>query len=106
MSGKNITFNDKKIRKSTFYKNKKINNIEDIDVNNILVSKKEPYGNKNSLKYFIGYNDNDIIRPLCIRLPQMTGYARKFDENSTMSLIVKDKQLLKNYTKIWEKLKS
>ena len=40
MSGKNITFNDKKIRKSTFYKNKKINNIEDIDVNNILVSKK------------------------------------------------------------------
>ena len=106
MSGKNITFNDKKIRKSTFYKNKKINNIEDIDVNNILVSKKEPYGNKNSLKYFIGYNDNDIIRPLCIRLPQMTGYARKFDENATMSLIVKDKQLLKNYTKIWEKLKS
>ena len=106
MSGKNINFNGKKIRKSTFYKNKKINNIEDIDVNNILVSEKEPYGNKNSLKYFIGYNDNDIIRPLCIRLPQMTGYARKFDENATMSLIVKDKQLLKNYTKIREKLKS
>ena len=74
MSGKNITFNNKKIRKSTFYKNKKINNIEGIDVNNILVSKKESYGNKNSLKYFIGYNDNDIIRPLCIKLPQMTGF--------------------------------
>ena len=43
MSGKNINFNNIKIRKSTFYKNKKINNIEDIDVNNILVSKKEPY---------------------------------------------------------------
>ena len=55
MSGKNITFNNKKIRKSTFYKNKKINNIEDIDVNNILVSKKESYVNKNSYKYFIGY---------------------------------------------------
>ena len=41
MSRKNITFNNKKIRKSTFYKNKKINNIEDIDVNNILVSRKE-----------------------------------------------------------------
>ena len=70
----------KKIRKSTFYKNKAINNIEDIDINNILVSKKEAYGNKNSFKYFIGYNDNDIIRPLCIRLPQMTGYARKFGD--------------------------
>ena len=42
MSGKNINFDDKKIKRSSFYKNKKINNIEDIDVNNILVSKKEP----------------------------------------------------------------
>ena len=89
MSGENITFNDKKIRKITLCKNKTINNIEDIDVNNILVSKKEPCGNKNSLKYFIGYDNNDIIRPLCIRLPQMTGYARKFNENATMSFIVK-----------------
>ena len=102
MSGKNINFDDKKIKKSSFYKNKTLNNIEDIDVNKILVSKKEPYGNKNSFKYFIGYNDNDVIRPLCIRLPQMTGYARKFDENATMSFIVKDKKLLKSYTKIWE----
>ena len=102
MSGKNINFDDKKIKKSTFYKNKTINTIENIDVNNILVSKKEPYGNKNSVKYFIGYSDNDIIRPLCMRLPQMTGYARKFDENATLSFIVKDKKLLKSYTKIWK----
>ena len=102
MSGKNINFDDKKIKRSSFYKNKKINNIEDIDVNNILVSKKESYGNKNSFKYFIGYNDNDIIRPICIRLSQMTGYVRKFDENATMSFIVKDNQLLKKYTKMWE----
>ena len=39
MSGKNINFNDKKIKKSTCYKNKAINNIEDINVNN--VSKKK-----------------------------------------------------------------
>ena len=102
MSGKNTNFNDKRIRKSDFHKNKKINNIDDIDVNNILLSKKESYGTKNLLKYFVGYNDNDIIRPLCIRLPQMTGYARKFNENSTMSFIVKDKKLLKKYIKIWE----
>ena len=61
MSGKNINFDDKKIKGSSFYKNKKINNIEDIDVNNILVSKKEPYGTKDFQKYFIGYNDNDNI---------------------------------------------
>ena len=104
MSGKNINFDGKKIRKSDFYKNKKINNIVDIDINNILVSKKESFGNKNSLKYFIGYNDNDIIRSLCIRLPQMTGYARKFDEITTMSFRVNDKQLLKIYNRVWEKV--
>ena len=39
MSGKNINFNDKKKqKKNNFFKGKKINNIEDIDVNNILVS--------------------------------------------------------------------
>ena len=54
MSGKNINFDDKKIKRSSFYKNQKINNVEDIDVNNILVSKKESYGNKSSFKYFIG----------------------------------------------------
>ena len=99
MSGKNINFDDKKIKRSTFYKNKAINNIEDIDVNNILVPKKKPYGNKNSFKYFIGYKDNDVVRPLCIRLPQMTGYARKFNENATMSFIVK---AFKENIKIWE----
>ena len=100
MNGKNINFNDKKIRESIFYKDKAINNVEDIDVNNILVSKKEPYGNKNSFKYFIVFNDNDVIRPLCIRLSQMTGYARNINENATMSFIAKDKKLLKSYTKI------
>ena len=84
MSGKNINFNDKKIKKSTFYKNKRIYSNDDINVNNILVSKKEPYVNKNLFKYFIGYNDNDIIRPLWIKLPQMTGHGRKFDENATV----------------------
>ena len=74
----------KKIKKSNFYENKKINKIDGVNVNNILVSKKEPYSIKNSFKYFVGYNDNGIIRPLCIRLPQMTGYVRKFNENLTM----------------------
>ena len=94
----------KKFRKALFLKNKTINTIEKNGVNNILVSKKEAYGNKNSFKYFIGYNDNDTIRPLCIKLPQMTGYTKKFNSNATMSFIVKDKQLLKNYIKIWYKI--
>ena len=81
-------------KKSQFYKNKTVTSIDDVDVNKILVSKKEPYGTKNVLKYFIGYNDNDVIRPLYLRLPQMTSYAKKFNENITMSFRVNNKQLL------------
>ena len=58
----------KKLKKSNFYKNKKVIKIDDIDVNKILVSKEEPYGSRNSFKYFIGYNDDDTIKPLCIKL--------------------------------------
>ena len=65
MNGKSINFDNENIKKSNFYnKNKKIFNIDNIDVNKILVSKKEQYGKHNSFKYFIGYNDNDVIRPL------------------------------------------
>ena len=49
MSGKSINFDDKKISKSNFYKKKKIFNLNDIDANKILVSKKESYGTKNLL---------------------------------------------------------
>ena len=103
MSGDSIKFGNKEINKSNFYKNKKLFKIEDIDINNILVSKKESYGTKNSHKYFIGYNDDDAIRPLCIKLPQMIGYVKCFDSNKTMSFKVSDNQLLKKYDKIWGK---
>ena len=104
MSGKSINVDDKKINKSSFYKNKKLFNLNDIDVNKIIVSKKESYGTKNSLKYFIGYNDDDVIRPLCIILPQMIGYVKQFNTNKTMSFKVSDNKLLKKYNKIWEKI--
>ena len=93
----------KKINKSNFYKNKKLFKIEEIDINKILVSKKESYGTKNSLKYFIGYND-DVIMPLCIKLPQMIDYVKHFDSHKTMSFKARDNKLLKKYTKIWEKI--
>ena len=106
MNGKNIKIDNNKIKKSDFYnKNKKIFNIDDIDVNKILQSKKEQSGKNNSFIQFIGYNDNDLIRPLCLKFLKMTGDINKFDENKIIiSLIVKDKQFLKNYKKISKKI--
>ena len=87
-------------------KPKKLSKIDGIDVNKIVVLKKESYGTKSSFKYFIGYRDNDDIKPLCIKLHQMIGYMECFDSNKTMSFKVIDKKLLKKYTKIWEKVNS
>ena len=73
MNGKCIFFENKKISKSVFYKNKKL---------------------------FIGYNVVDVIRPLCIKLPLMIGYVKNFDSNKTISFKVDDNKLLKKYNRI------
>ena len=81
MNGKNINLTIKKFKKSNFYnKNKKIFNIDDIDANKTLVSKEEQYGKYSSSKYFIGYNDNDVIRPLYLFISQTIGYISKFEK--------------------------
>ena len=104
MSSKSVNFGDKKIKKSDFYKNKKVAKIDDVDVSKILVSKEKPYGTKNSFKYFIGYNDNDVIGPLYIKLSQMTAYVRTFESNTIMSFKISDKQLLQKCNQIWKRV--
>ena len=108
MNTNSINFSNKNIKKVTFIiKTKKIFNIDDIDANKILVSKKETYGKYNSCKYFIEYNDNDIIRPLYLFISQTTSYINEFDKNKiTMCLMIKDIQFLKKYNKIWKKMKN
>ena len=96
MGRKCIKFDNKKIEKIDFYKNKKLLQINDIDVNNILLSKKEPYRKKNVFEHIIGYNDNGVIRPLYWNILQLPAYTKKFKKN--------DEQLIKNYNKIWEKV--
>ena len=106
-NGQNINFDDKNILKSEFHKNKKVFQIYNIDATKILISKIESYGTKNTLKYFITYNDNDVIRPLCLRLQQMTCYTKKFNENATISLgLIIINNFQKITTKYGQKLKS
>ena len=106
MSGPSIIFDDKKIKKNIFYRSRKPFNVSDIDVNKIVISKEVIYGTKNSLKYFIGYNDEkDVIRPLLLKLPQMIGYLKEFDHSMTMCLRVDDSKLFKKYCKIWKAIK-
>ena len=68
------------------------------------MARKESHGTKNATKYFTGYIDNDEIKPICIRPPQMIGYVKHFDDNKVMSFKVTDKKLLNKCNKIWEKV--
>ena len=97
MSKKNISFDDKENKTNDLYKNKKVVKIDDIDVS--LLTK---YQFLNDEYQF----HNDVIRLLCITLPQMTGYVRKFEGNTTTSFKISDKQLLKKYNQTWKKLKN
>ena len=99
---KTINFDNKKVNKTAFYKNKKPYGVYDIDTERILASKKESYGKKGSIKYFVGYNDKDVIRSLCVKFPQMVGYVKNFDGNKMMSFRVNDKKMLEKYNKIWD----
>ena len=81
--------------------------MSDIDVNKIIISKEVVYGTKNSLKYFIGYIDeDDVIRPLLLTLPQMIEYLKEFNDSMTMSLGVDDSKLFKKYCKIWKTIRN
>ena len=106
MSGESIIFDDEKIKKSNFHKNNKLVKIDDIDVDKILVTKKESCGTNTSFKYFIGYSDNDGIKPLCIKLSEMVGYVQHFESNKTMFFKVIVNNLLKKYISSLEKIGS
>ena len=60
-----------------------------------------------SFKYFIGYKDGNIIRLLCIILPQMSGYIKYFeDKGKNVSFMIENESVLAKYNEIWNKIKS
>ena len=57
-------------------------------------------------KYFIGYKEGEIVKPLCITLAQMTGYIKYFQNGGkNMSFVIKDDDVLDKYNEIWDKIK-
>ena len=80
MSEKTLKFNNIRLNKKEFHKSKEPIDLMSIIVDQIVVSDK--FKDKNEgFKYFIGYLQGGIVKPLCIILPQMNGYIKYF-ENS------------------------
>ena len=78
-----VYFEESCIIKSTFYKNKTPININEVDIEEIVLSHKKSYS-KDSFEYFIGYRHkgNAFPSPLCVKIPQMNAYAKYFDKNN------------------------
>ena len=108
MGLKILSYGETGITESVFHKITTSININEIKINRIVLFGITSYGNKGSLKCYIGYKHTDgILSPLNIRLPQLTGYARRFnDENKVINFLVADKKLLKKYNEIWDKIKT
>ena len=93
MSEKTLKFDNIVVNKKEFQKYKRSIDLDLINVDQIVISDKFKY-NDDGFKYFIGYKEDDIVKPLCISLPQMSGYIKYFDiGGKNMSFVIKDYDL-------------
>ena len=85
---------------------KKAIDLMSVNVNKIVVSDKFNH-NEDGFKYFIGYQEGEIVKPLCIILPQMSGYIKYFENGGkNMSFLIKDDEVWEKYDKIWDVIKN
>ena len=77
-----------------------------VNVNQIVVSDRLEYRDK-GFKYFFGYKDNNIIRPLCIIIfTQMSGFIKYFNNGGKIiSFVIEDDSVLVKYNEIWNNIK-
>ena len=87
--------------KGKFYENKKGIKVNDIDCIKIVISNKIK-GNNETVKYFIGYMD-ESVGPLCLILPQMSGWIKYFENGGkNMSLKIDEDWFYLKYNEIWK----
>ena len=106
MSEKTVKFNNIRVKKKEFDKSKEPSDLKSVNVNQIVVSDKFKHNNE-GFKYFIGYQEDGIVKPLCIILPQMSGYIKYFENGSkNMSFLIKDEEVGEKYGQIWDVIKN
>ena len=72
----------------------------------MVVSHKFKHSNE-GFKHFIGYKEGEIVKPLCIILPQMSGYIKYFENGGkNMSFLIKDNEVQKIYKQIWNVIRN
>ena len=102
---KTLQFNDIILNKKEFYRSKEPIDLFSVNVDQIVVSDKFKH-NKKVFKHLIGYLKGEIVKPLCITLPQMSGYIKYFENGGkNIYFLIKDNEVWNKYDKIWEVIK-
>ena len=106
MSEKTLKFNNIKVNKKEFHQSKQAIDLDSVDTGKIVVSDKFKH-TEEGFKYFIGYQENEIFKPLCIILPQMNGYIKYFENSrKNMSFLIKNSEVWKKHEDIWNVIKN
>ena len=102
---KTLKFNAIILNKKEFHRSKESIDLFSVNVDQILVSDKFKHNNK-VFKHFIGYQKGEIVKPLCIMLPQMSGYIKYFENGGkNVSFFFNVDEVWDKYYKIWEVIK-
>ena len=97
MSEKTLKFNNIRLNKKEFHKSKQPIDLMSVNVDQIVVSDKFKHNNE-GFKYFVGYQDGEIVKTLCIILPQMSGYIKYFENGGkNMPFLIKDDEVWEKY---------
>ena len=106
MSGKTLKFNNIRLKKKELHKSKEPIDLMSVNVNQIVVSNKFKHNNE-VFKHFIGYQEGEFVKPLCIIWPQMSGYIKYFENGGkNMSFLIKDDEVWEKYNEIWDVIKN
>ena len=106
MVEKTLKFNNIKVNKKEFHRAKKAIDLDLVDTDKIVVSDRFKHS-KEGFKFSIGYQENEIVKPLCIILPQMNGYIKYFDNGGkNMYFLIKNSDVWEKYEDIWVVIKN
>ena len=106
MSEQTLKFDEIVVNKKDFHASKEGIALDLVESSRILVSDKFKHS-EDGFKHFIGYlHIDDVVRPLFIVLPPMSGYIKYFHNGrKNMSFLIEDESVYLKYTKIWNKIK-
>ena len=105
MSEKTLKVDNIVVNKFFFHASKQAIDLNLVDIHKIVTSNKFKHREK-GFKYFIGYENDNIVRPLCIILPQMSGQKKYFENGGKdMPFMIEDDSVLVKYNKIWNNVK-